>query len=183
MFVRIFQVNEIKRWQVSCIEKLPILALEPRSPKEDSDYSVFQVDCEHKNEKTDWIILRALADNFNKRCLGMDLFLLKSELLKNLTVEKDNNNELNCLHANLKDITFEQFNLIVKYTFENSKDIISYSIKDIKILISSLSCDQFMKLVEYYISKHPDQKMDKFIKKVKNTFFKDNINLPTFLIQ
>lgn len=181
MYVRIFLAHEIERWKVDSLVKLPILALEPWNCNGNSDYSVFKIKSNYKDTDSKWIVLRALADNFTKRCGGVDLFILSEKFIKNFVVEEDMSDYIGCLHANIKDIKYEQFLSIVEYTYNNQNDIISYSIDDIKSLISNLTDDEFSSLNKYYLCRHPNEKEDKFKKYIKNVYFKDGLNIPAFL--
>lgn len=184
MYVRIFNAHELERWKCEKLDDLQIIALEPWSPKGDSDFSVFKINSNIKCVVSNWIVLRALADNFNKRNTGIDLLVLSEELLDKIkiNVRDDENLKLNCRHANLKEVTYKQFRLIIEYTFFNSGNVITYSISDIKQLISTLTEKDYKKLISYYLSKHVGDRETKFKLKLKNTYFRDDIaNLPPFL--
>lgn len=181
MYVRIFLAHEIERWNVNSLDELPILALEPWNSRDDSDYSIFKINSNVKDENSNWIVLRALADNFNKRCGGVDLLILSQELLDQFIVKNDDDIKLNCLHANIKNVTYKQFLLIVEYTYKKYKNILSYSIKNIKDLIYGLTDNEFAMLIRYYHDRHPEEKEAKFKSKLRNTYFKDGLNVPLFL--
>lgn len=186
MYVRLFPPSNINKWLSSSIDCIPIGALYPWNASEsDNDYSVFVINYNNKDAKTDFIVLRALADNFKRVKNGVDLFIISDSFLKTceIRVENDDESKLYCIHANIKNLNFANYKKIIEYTFFHTKDVISYSKEDITNILKNLSSEKFQEFLNYYIDKNPDENERSIKKKLSNNFFKgrNEIYKPSFL--
>ena len=85
----------------------------------------------------------------------------------------------------MKELTYKDYLNIINYTYQNrtnSKTLISYSASDIKELIKNLSDTEFTSLIDYYVEKHPKEKSNEIIKKIKKTYFRgEEESLPNYI--
>ena len=184
MYARLFPPDCIDECDCGSIDDIPLRGLSGwNASTEDDDFSVFEIYELKKDQISDWIVLRGLADNFTKRKLGVDLFVLDDSFATNFTIEKDATKKLNCFHANLKEINYYKYKKIIEYMYKNKKNVINYDSVQIKKLIHGLSNNEFDEFIDYYLKKHPKDNANKFKSQVRNSFFsgENEENIPNFL--
>lgn len=179
MIVRAF--NSIEYWEESKLEDLPLCAISSWSSVNDNDCSVFELPSFNKDDYK-WIVLRLLAENLTIWGDGFDLFYINEQGIKsmNLRVISDKKKKLNCLHENIKDVNYSTFNHLVNYTFANKNNVLKCGLSEIKRILMGLSNEDFTLFINYHydynLNRSRKVKVEKFIKKIHNIYFKGKIN-------
>jgi len=168
-------ISNIEKWsKYSCFDCLPIQTLSDWMPnaqdENDNDYSAFKIVNFVKDEDSNKIVLRLLAENFRKWFANIDLLILIEDFNKNFTIVPDCKEKYDTLHVNIKNVTYREFQKLFEYTYNNRDKVIKYNADDIKMLFETIDENQFYE----YIESFPQTINGKFISKIRKVYFKES---------
>lgn len=170
----ILYVRRIKkaRWGAESLNTLSGEAITEDWYCLNNEWSVFQFEGSlynlSKTELLDKIVLRMVADNIKKTKDGVDLLVLDGKFINSIKsiVEPDSDPKLDSYHCNICDISYEKIKKALTYTLKYyDKRIISYSMRDIKDLLSNASED--------FLTKYKSYKDKERLKDIKRAFSVD----------
>lgn len=180
MLIRAAAFGLMEEQKVDNIDDLQIKCLFLWNPPiKDNDFSVFVIDDKIKTEKSDNVVIKMLASNYEKYKEGIQFFTLSEKyfLENQLNIEIDDEKK-KCIHANIKNLKYRDFNNLIKYTFEHKDEFISYELKDIRDVISKLEQEDFNNFIDWYVKKDSNPKKDykkdinEFVEKINNRYFR-----------
>lgn len=175
MYVRLFPAYYIDDYFNDDIEKVPLKALFPwNANKDDSDFSVFKLNSKVKSTETNNIVLRAIADNIDRTKAGVDLLILTKDFLNEFCIRDDKKEKFNCLHSNIKNLTYADYKKFIFYTYHNKNNCISYTMEDIRQLLLNFSTEDYKSFLNYYDNrKNKKYTLNEFIEILNRVFLED----------
>ncbi len=163
LYVRL--INKIRWENVASLSNLSGEAITEDWRCIGNEWSVFQFEGSlkalRKDPLLDSIVLRMVADNVKKTQDGVDLLVLDNGFINSIQsrVERDKKSKLNSYHCNICDITYGKIQKAIKYTYRNrNMRVISYSMRDIRDLISNATSD-FLIQYKSYVSEKNNTKL------------------------
>ena len=181
-------ITDIEDWdsnEIGSVDRIPIVNLNNFFENE-NEYSVFKVDSIENRELLDKIALRLFSSSPNKWSTGFHLMLLNESVLKELSKDiSDDPVVMNCIHANIKNVCYSDFKVLVEYTYNlyNGKDsdkcFVEYTTNTLASLFNKMNKETF---TSYIDSCSTDEKRkNSLVKKICDIFYKPPKKRPEYL--
>lgn len=175
MLVRAAQYGILDLWHVKSIDSLPIKGLLLWKPsKNDNDYSVFKITDKSKTGDIVNVVIKLLSTSFNLYKDGIEFILLDESLFISKGMEiKEDQQEMKCTHANIKNLDYEQYKNIIEITYTLKDKIISFDSACIKKILVDMPQDEFNNMVEKWHNLKPRDSINEIVNQINKRFFKD----------
>lgn len=167
------------------LNDLPLSCLYTFAEKQ-NEFSVFKVEKIDDKKSLDYIVLRLFSQSPNKWSKGFRLMILEQSLLDKMSkIEDDKSEYMKCLHANICDATYNDFKLLVEYTYNLCKEnddcgkFIEYTFGDIGNIFNNMTDEEGTEFINSYSGVEKEKKDLK--KSIRGKYFQGK-KCPAYLL-